>query len=99
MISYAREEIMSSSEIVRNFATVLTSMVDHKRDKVAIIRNNRMEAVLLPIDDYERMQDICEIVEQLELHDIISERSKVPQERYVSLADALKSSGIDINAL
>ena len=98
-MSYAREEIMSSSEVVRNLGSVLTSMVHHKRDKVAIIRNNRMEAVLLPIEDYERMQDICEIFEQLELHTMISERSKTPKDQYLSLADALKASGINTNDL
>lgn len=31
MARYAREEIMSSSEVVRNFSEVLRSVVQHKR--------------------------------------------------------------------
>ena len=94
MTTYAREEIMSSSEVVRNFSSVLASIAGHKRDKVAIIRNNRMEAVLVPIDEYERMQEICEVAEQFELYGIISERIKTPPEQYISLGAALEKSGV-----
>ncbi|MDD2364777.1 MAG: hypothetical protein PHN84_01295 [Desulfuromonadaceae bacterium] len=56
MAHYAREEIMSSSEVVRNFGAVLSSVVQHQREKVAIIRNNRLEAVLVAADVYERLE-------------------------------------------
>lgn len=60
MTHYAREEIMSSSEVVRNFGAVLSSVVQHRREKVAIIRNNRLEAVLVAADVYERLEKTCE---------------------------------------
>ena len=60
MAHYAREEIMSSSEVVRNFGAVLSSVVQHRREKVAIIRNNRLEAVLVAADVYERLEKSCE---------------------------------------
>ena len=56
MAHYAREEIMSSSDVVRNFSAVLSSVVQHQREKVAIIRNNRLEAVLVAADVYERLE-------------------------------------------
>jgi len=56
MAHYAREEIMSSSDVVRNFGAVLSSVVKHQREKVAIIRNNRLEAVLVAADVYERLE-------------------------------------------
>jgi PHD/YefM family antitoxin component YafN of YafNO toxin-antitoxin module len=99
MTTYSREEIMSSSEVVRNFGSVLASIAGHKRDKVAIIRNNRMEAVLVPIDEYERMQEICEIAEQFELYGVIADRSKTPPEQYISLADAMKKCGVKTDEL
>lgn len=60
MASYTREEIMSSSEVVRNFGAVLSSVAQHRREKVAIVRNNRLEAVLLAADVYERLEKACE---------------------------------------
>ena len=60
MANYSREEIMSSSEVVRNFGAVLSSVVQHRFEKVAIMRNNRLEGVLLAADVYERMQKAFE---------------------------------------
>lgn len=56
MAHYSRDEIMSSSDLVRNFGAVLSSVVQHQREKVAIIRNNRLEAVLVAADVYERLK-------------------------------------------
>ena len=67
MSRYGREEIMSSSEVVRNFGSVLTSVARHKREKVAIVRNNRLEAVLIAVDVYERMERTCEAASRLRL--------------------------------
>lgn len=61
MAHYAREEIMSSSDVVRNFGAVLSSVVQHQREKVAIIRNNRLEAVLVAADVYERLEKAGDI--------------------------------------
>ena len=61
MTHYAREEIMSSSAVVRNFGAVLSSVVQHQRAKVAIIRNNRLEAVLVAADVYERLEKAGDI--------------------------------------
>jgi PHD/YefM family antitoxin component YafN of YafNO toxin-antitoxin module len=61
MAHYTREEIMSSSDVVRNFGAVLSSVVQHRREKVAIMRNNRLEAVIVAADVYERLEKACEI--------------------------------------
>lgn len=61
MAHYAREEILSSSEVVRNFGAVLNSVIQHQREKVAIIRNNRLEAVLVAADVYERLESTAKI--------------------------------------
>jgi len=53
---------MSSSDVARNFGAVLSSVVRHRREKVAIIRNNRLEAVLVAADVYERLEKSCETV-------------------------------------
>ena len=52
---------MSSSDVVRNFGAVLSSVVKHQREKVAIIRNNRLEAVLVAADVYERLEKAGEM--------------------------------------
>ena len=54
MITFARNEIVSATQ----FADILKSLTETKQEKVAIIRNNEMRAVLIPIDEYERLKNI-----------------------------------------
>jgi hypothetical protein len=70
MTHYAREEIMSSSELVRNFGSVLNSVVQHRREKVAIIRNNRLEAVLVAADVYERLEKFSDTAVAANCHTV-----------------------------
>lgn len=72
MAHYAREEIMSSSDVVRNFSAVLSSVVQHQREKVAIIRNNRLEAVLVAADVYERLEKAGEVPVQTPAYTLTS---------------------------
>lgn len=67
MPRYGRDEIMSSSEVVRNFGNVLNSVTKHRREKVAIVRNNKLEAVLLAVDVYEQMERTCEAASRMGL--------------------------------
>ena len=58
MITFARNEIVSATQFARKFAAILKSQTETKKEKVAIIRNNEMRAVLIPIDEYERLKNI-----------------------------------------
>ena len=51
MMSYTKDEIMTATDMVRNFSTVLHSVSKEKK-RVVIVKNNRFEAVLLPIEAY-----------------------------------------------
>lgn len=86
MISYTKEEIISSTILGRNIGTVLSSLRDKKLRKVAVIRNNELEAVMLPIDEYER---ISELSEHIEIANIIKQREKTPLDKSISFEKIL----------
>ena len=44
MITFTRNEIVSSTQFVRQFATFLKRLTESKQEKVAIIKNNEMQA-------------------------------------------------------
>ena len=92
MSRYGREEIMSSSEVVRNFGSVLTSVAKHQREKIAIVRNNRLEAVLLSVDVYERMEKMCETASRQGLDEGISGEAGDSS----SLLDFLRTSRLSV---
>ena len=51
MVTFTRNEIISSSQFVRGFAGFLQRMTKSNDEKIAIVKNNQMQAVMIPIDE------------------------------------------------
>ena len=94
MITFTRNEIVSATQFVRQFATFLKRITESKQEKVAIIKNNEMQAVFIPIDEYERLKAIEELAEQKEIFETIETRKATPQEGYISFENAMKQAGV-----
>jgi PHD/YefM family antitoxin component YafN of YafNO toxin-antitoxin module len=99
MVAYTRDEIISVSDLARNLSTSLSSLLDYTRDKLAISKNNKLEAVIIPIEEYERMKEAYEYVENMEIARIIEERSKTPKEDYLTLEELAQKRGINLDEL
>ena len=93
MITFSRNEIVSSTQFVRQFATFLKRITESKQEKVAIIKNNEMQAVFIPIEEYERLKAIEELAEQREIYTKIEERKSTPESEFISFEDAMKRKG------
>ena len=65
-MTFARNEIISSTMVVRQFSSLIKSLLSQERQKIGVVRNNEMEAVILSIDEYERLSAQAERAEQLE---------------------------------
>ena len=94
MVTFARNEIVSSSQFVRGFAGFLKRMTKSNDEKIAVVKNNQMQAVMIPIDEYERLKALAEIAEQKEIFETVQARKNTPTEDYVSYEDALKQAGL-----
>ena len=96
MVTYSRDEIISASEIARGFSAVLKDLMNHTKERLAISKNNKLEAVVLPIEEYERLKEAYDTMEHIEIYQMIQSRkgSKV-----VSLEDSAKKYGIDLDAI
>ena len=94
MVTFARNEIVSSSQFVRGFAGFLKRMTKSNDEKIAVVKNNQMQAVMIPIDEYERLKALAEIAEQKEIYETVQARKNTPAEDYVSYEDALKQAGL-----
>lgn len=93
MVTFARNEIVSSSQFVRNFATFLKQLKESKQEKIAIIKNNEMQAVMIPVEEYEKLKSIEEIAERKEIFDTVQSRSQTPESEYVSYDEAMRQAG------
>lgn len=68
-------------------------MSSGKRSKVAILRNNRIDAVILPASEYERLENASESAEDAEIARIIAVRQKTPENTYIPLETVLTENG------
>ena len=94
MVTFARNEIVSSSQFVRGFAGFLKRMTKSNDEKIAVVKNNQMQAVMIPIDEYERLKSLDDMREQKEIYETVQARKNTPAEDYVSYEDALKQAGL-----
>jgi prevent-host-death family protein len=62
------------SDLARNLSAALGGLLDYSKEKLAISKNNKLEAVIIPIDEYERMKEAYEEMENMQIAKIIDER-------------------------
>lgn len=94
MVTYSRDEIISSSEIARGFSTVLKDLMNHTKERLAISKNNKLEAIVLPIDEYERLQEAYDLMEHMDIYQKIQSRKG---SKIVSLEVSAMKHGINLN--
>ncbi len=91
MIAYARDEIVPATEFARSFSAIYKSLVEHKKEKIAVSKNNKLELVMLPIDEYERMWAAYDLLEHMEIYRIVKERENQPT---ISFEEMMAKFGI-----
>ena len=94
MTAYASNELIPSSEFAKRFGTYLSQITNNSIDKLAILKNNKVEAVLVSKDNYERMSEALEYVDNQEILAIIKERT-AKAHKTISQDDMLKSLNIE----
>jgi len=95
MVTYATNELIASSEFAKKFGSYLSQIRESTIDKIAVLKNNKVEAVLVSKDDYERMSEALELLEHQEIYNIVKERTSKPY-KTISMEDMAKSFNIDL---
>ncbi|MEK6631928.1 MAG: hypothetical protein AABY94_01315 [Nitrospirota bacterium] len=95
-VAYKKEEILSASKIARSFGQVLADLSGRRRNRVAVVKNNHLEAILLPIEDYETMAEALAILEHLEIYRLVQQRKGKKRRSTISLDAILKEQRLAI---
>jgi len=96
MTTYATDELIPSSEFAKRFGSYLAMIKGSTIDKLAILKNNRVEAVLVSKNDYERMSEALEILEEQEIASIIKKRTSKPY-KTISLEEMAKLHNVKLD--
>ncbi|WP_458701506.1 prevent-host-death protein [Sulfurospirillum sp. 1307] len=62
---FSPNEIVSATDIVRNFSSELKALTSGEKEKLVIVKNNRFEAVMIPLETYEKMSEAVSILEKI----------------------------------
>ena len=100
MVKYAQSELFSITDFTKQIGSVVGSIKEHSLDKIGILKNNRLEAVVISTDEYERLKALEESValaEHAQIFDIVEQRKNTPLSEYISMEDMAKKFDIDLN--
>ena len=98
MVTYASNELIPSSEFAKKFGSYLSQIKETTIDKIAVLKNNKIEAVLVSKNDYERMIEALEIIEHKEIYEIIQKR-KYQESETISFEEMAKRHNINLDEL
>lgn len=87
-------EMVSVSEATRHLAGLLSKLRERLASKYFLTKNNTIEAVLLPIEEYEKLLDIESELDQLILHHEITLRENNSSHR-ITLAELDHKYGLE----
>src|SRR5574344_37252 len=102
MVSYTQNELLSITDFTKQISKILTDVKERSLEKVGILKNNRLEAVVISIEEYEKfkkLEEFLELLEHKEIFEVIQKRKKEPKESYISLEDMAKKFDIDLDKL
>jgi PHD/YefM family antitoxin component YafN of YafNO toxin-antitoxin module len=94
MVAYTRDEIVPATDFVRNFASIFKSLASGVKEKIAVAKNNKLELVMLPIAEYERMKEAQDLLEHMEIYRIVKEREANDAGIRISMDEMMKRTGV-----
>ena len=61
MIAYQKNELISATELAKKFGQVMTQIKENSVDKIGVLKNNKLEAVVISTEEYEHLKTIEEL--------------------------------------
>lgn len=102
MVSYTQNELLSITDFTKSISKILGDIKKRTVEKVGVLKNNKLEAVVISTQEYERLKEIEELmsnIEHKEIYNIVQDRVKTPKSDYLSIEDIAKKFNIDTKSL
>ncbi len=55
MVAYNANELFSATEVAKNFATITSKLHKKELEKIGILKNNKLDFILLKSEDFEKI--------------------------------------------
>ena len=97
MVTYAQNELASSTDISKQFGYYLSNVSNGVVEKLAILKNNKIEAVMIPTSIYENLISLLEEKEDVEMLKTIEKRLETPKKDYLDGDEVLKELNLSLD--
>lgn len=102
MVSYTQNELLSITDFTKSISKILGDIKERTIEKVGVLKNNKLEAVVISTDEYERLKELEELmnnIEHKEIYNIVQNRINTLKSDYISMEDMAKKFNIDTSSL
>ena len=100
MVKYAKNELYSITDFTKQIGSVVGSIKEQTLEKIGILKNNKLEAVVISTDEYERLKEIEEqvaLAEHSGIYQAVEARKDTPLSEYVSMEEMARKFDIDMD--
>ena len=102
MVSYTQNELLSITDFTKSISKILGDIKEHTVEKIGVLKNNKLEAVVISTQEYERLKELEELmntIEHKEIYNIVQNRINISKSDYISMEDMAKKFNIDTSSL
>ncbi len=97
MVVYSQNELVSSTDISKQFGHYLSHVSNGMVEKLAILKNNKIEAVMIPTAIYESLINLLDEKEDIEILKTIEKRLETPKKDYLDGNEVLKELNLSLD--
>jgi len=96
MVAYTQNELASATEISKQFGEYISKVKNGLVEKIGVLKNNKLNAVILSVEEYERMSEAMELLEDMGLYAEIEQRLNA-NNKLIDGNDVLKKHGLSLD--
>ena len=97
MVAYTQQELVSSTELSKQFGEYISKVKDGIVDKIGVLKNNKLNAIILSVNEYEKMSYAMELLEDMQIYQEIEDRLNNPNKKLSDGEDVLKKYGLSLD--
>ncbi|MBL0686453.1 MAG: type II toxin-antitoxin system Phd/YefM family antitoxin [Sulfurospirillum sp.] len=97
MVAYTQNELVSATEISKQFGEYISKVKNGVVDKIGVLKNNKLNAIILSVDEYENMVETINAMEDMQIYEEIKDRLKSPKNELLDGNNVLKKYGLSLD--
>ncbi|MDA3908722.1 MAG: type II toxin-antitoxin system Phd/YefM family antitoxin [Sulfurimonas sp.] len=96
MVAYTQNELVSATEISKQFGEYISKVKNGLVEKIGVLKNNKLNAVILSVEEYERMSEAMTLLEDMLIYEEVQTRLQTSK-KLLDGNDVLKKHGLSLD--